>query len=71
MTTNAPTALPSTDGRARRRARGYPALIGLLAFLTINVIIRNGFDILVLVSLVILAAFSFGVVGALIHRPEE
>ncbi|MEJ7818466.1 MAG: hypothetical protein WKF49_07255 [Thermoleophilaceae bacterium] len=47
------------------------ALIGLLAFLTINVIIRDGFDILVLVSLVILATFSFGVVGALIHPPEE
>ncbi len=47
------------------------ALIGLLAFLTINVLIKDGFDILVLVSLVILAAFSFGVVGALINPPSE
>lgn len=50
---------------------GTLALIGLLAYLTINVIIRDGFDILVLVSLVILAAFSFGVVGALIQPPKE
>lgn len=50
---------------------GTLALIGLLAYLTIRVIIRDGFDILVLVSLVILAAFSFGVVGALIQPPKE
>ncbi len=47
------------------------ALIGLLAFLTINVLIRDGFDILVLASLVILAAFSFGIVGALMNPPPE
>jgi hypothetical protein len=50
---------------------GTLALIGLLAFLTINVTIRDGFSILVLVSLVILAVFSFGVVGALINPPDE
>jgi hypothetical protein len=47
------------------------ALIGLLAFLTLDVLIKDGFDILVLASLVILAAFSFGVVGALINPPSE
>jgi hypothetical protein len=47
------------------------ALIGLLAFLTLDVLIRKGFDILVLTSFVILAMFAFGVVGALIHPPEE
>jgi hypothetical protein len=47
------------------------ALIGLLAFLTISVTIRDGFSFLFLVSLVILALFSFGVVGALIHPPDE
>jgi hypothetical protein len=47
------------------------ALIGLLAFLTLDVLIRKGFDILILTSFVILAMFAFGVVGALIHPPEE
>lgn len=50
---------------------GTLALIGLLGFLTINVIIRDGFTILVFVSLAILAMFSFGVVGALLHPPGE
>jgi len=47
------------------------ALIALLGFLTLNVMIRDGFDILVATSLVILALFSFGVVGALLDPPEE
>jgi hypothetical protein len=47
------------------------ALIGLLAFLTLDVLIRKGFDILILTSFVILAMFAFGVVGALIQPPEE
>jgi hypothetical protein len=46
------------------------ALIGLLAFLTFDVLIRDGFDIIVLSSFVILAMFAFGVVGALINPPE-
>ena len=50
---------------------GTLALIALLAFLTINVLIRDGFTILIFVSLVILAVFSVGVVGALIEPPEE
>jgi hypothetical protein len=33
--------------------------------------IREGFDILVATSLLILALFGFGVVGALINPPEE
>jgi hypothetical protein len=58
--------------RGRRTALAATlALIGLLGFLTFDVLIRKGFDILILVSLVILATFSFGVVGALIHPPEE
>ena len=47
------------------------ALIALLGYLTLNVMIREGFDILVATSLVILAVFGFGVVGALINPPEE
>ena len=47
------------------------ALIALLGYLTLNVMFREGFDILVATSLLILAVFGFGVVGALIHPPEE
>ena len=41
------------------------ALIGLLAFLTLSVLVEEGFDVLVGVSLVILALLFFGVLGAL------
>ena len=47
------------------------ALIALLGYLTLDVMIREGFDILVATSLLILAMFSFGVVGALLNPPEE
>lgn len=47
------------------------ALIGLLAFLTIKVMVTEGIDVLVVVSLLILALFGFGVVGALTHPPGE
>jgi hypothetical protein len=47
------------------------ALIALLAFLTIDVIINHGIDILVVISLIILAMFGFGVVGALTNPPKE
>ena len=47
------------------------ALIGLLAFLTISVMIDDGFTPLVAVSLLILALLGFGVVGALTTPPKE
>jgi hypothetical protein len=47
------------------------ALIGLLAFLTISVMIDDGFTPLVAVSLVILGLLGFGVVGALTTPPRE
>ena len=47
------------------------ALIGLLAFLTISVVIDDGFTPLVAISLLILALLGFGVVGALTNRPKE
>ena len=47
------------------------ALIGLLAFLTISVIIENGVTPMVVVSLVILGLLGFGVVGALTTPPRE
>ena len=50
---------------------GSLVLICLLGFLTIRVAVTNGVDILVIVSLVILAMLGFGVVGALTSSPED
>ena len=50
---------------------GSLILICLLAFLTVTVAVRNGVDILVLVSIVVLALLGFGVVGALTSPPPE
>ena len=47
------------------------ALIGLLTFLTLDVLLREGVDILVLISLLILALFGFGVLGALTNPPDD
>jgi hypothetical protein len=47
------------------------AFIGLLAFLTFFAIAQRGFDVLVVLSLIVLAMFAFGIVGALRHPPEE
>jgi hypothetical protein len=46
-------------------------IMGLLAFLTASVAIREGFDILVLVSLIVLALLGFGVLGALTSTPPD
>ena len=45
--------------------------IGLLAALTIHALIQGGPDILTVLSLLVLAMFGFGVVGALRHPPDE
>ena len=50
---------------------GSLLLIFVLAGLTINVIVTTGVDILVIVSLVILAMFAFGVVGAILNPPDR
>ncbi|MDQ3607984.1 MAG: hypothetical protein M3459_03660 [Actinomycetota bacterium] len=47
------------------------ALIGLLAFLTIEVALRTGFSVLTAVSILVLAMFSFGIVGALTNPPDQ
>jgi hypothetical protein len=48
------------------------AMICLLAFLTISVAVREGIDVLVVLSLIILALLGFGVLGALAsRRPDE
>jgi hypothetical protein len=46
-------------------------LICLLGFLTLTVMFREGIDILVLVSLLILALLGFGVLGALTSPPPD
>jgi hypothetical protein len=46
------------------------AIVGL-AFLTIRAVANGGFDVLTVLSLLVLALFGFGIVGALLHSPEE
>jgi len=46
-------------------------LIGLLAFLTIRVAAEHGVDVLVVLSLIILALLGFGVLGALTTPPDD
>jgi hypothetical protein len=46
-------------------------LICLLAFLTVSVAVSHGVDVLVLVSLIVLALLGFGVLGALTSPPED
>jgi hypothetical protein len=41
------------------------ALIVFLAYLTVRVWIDDGFDVLVLISLILLGVLGFGVLGAL------
>jgi hypothetical protein len=47
------------------------AFIAVLAFLTLFVLFWTGPDVLVVLSLVILALFAFGVIGALATPPDE
>lgn len=47
------------------------AMIAVLGGLTISVVVRHGPDPLTLVSLLVLALFGFGIVGALREPPEE
>jgi hypothetical protein len=47
------------------------AFIGVLGFLTLFVLFWTGPDVLVVLSLVILALIGFGVLGALATPPDE
>ena len=47
------------------------AFIALLGGLTIAVAVEHGPDILTVASLLVLAMFAFGIVGALRHPPDE
>ena len=47
------------------------AMTGLLGVLTVVTLVRNGPDPLTLVSLLVLALFGFGILGALRHPPPD
>jgi hypothetical protein len=46
-------------------------LIGVLSLLTVAAMVQDGPDVLTVVSILILALFGFGVVGALSQPPDE
>ena len=50
---------------------GALGVIGLLAFLTVSVIVQHGVDVLSAISILILAVLGFGVLGALRQPPDE
>ena len=50
---------------------GSLVIICLLGFLTVAVLVEQGIDILVVVSLLVLALLGFGVLGALTSRPPD
>lgn len=45
--------------------------IGILASLTVAVVVLSGVSVLTLVSLLVLGLFAFGIVGALRTPPQE
>ncbi len=47
------------------------ALVALLGGLTIDVMLRSGIDVLVLMSLALVGFVGIGVIGALLNPPEE
>ena len=47
------------------------SIICLLAILTVSVAVREGIDILVVLSLIVLALLGFGVLGALSSSPPD
>jgi hypothetical protein len=57
---------------ARTLVLGFSlVIICLLAFLTIQVAVRDGLDILVVVSIVVLVLLGIGVLGALSTPPPD
>jgi hypothetical protein len=50
---------------------GTLAMVLLLGALTIDVMVRTGIDVLVLISLAIVGLVGFGVLGALFNPPQE
>jgi hypothetical protein len=50
---------------------GSLVIICLLAFLTISVAVERGIDVLVVLSVIILALLGFGILGALSTPPSD
>ena len=50
---------------------GSLAIICLLGFLTISYAVEHGIDVLVVLSVIILALLGFGVLGALTSPPPD
>jgi hypothetical protein len=50
---------------------GTLALVVALALLTVDVMIRDGIDVLVVLSFLIVGMVGFGVLGALFNPPEK
>ena len=50
---------------------GSLLIICLLGFLTVSVAAREGIDVLVVLSLIVLALLGFGVLGALTSAPPD
>jgi hypothetical protein len=50
---------------------GSLSIICLLGFLTVTVAVEEGIDVLVIVSLIVLALLAFGVLGALTSPPRD
>jgi hypothetical protein len=47
------------------------AFVILLGGMTISVTIEHGFDVLTVLSLLVLALIGFGVLGALLNQPPD
>lgn len=47
------------------------AFTALLLFLTFFVLFTSGLDVLVVISLLVLALFAFGILGALTNPPPD
>jgi hypothetical protein len=45
--------------------------IAALGYLTLSVAVQDGPDVLTVLSLLVLALFGFGIVGALRHPPDD
>jgi hypothetical protein len=50
---------------------GSLLIICLLGFLTVTVAVREGIDVLVVLSLILLALLAFGVLGALTSPTDD
>ena len=47
------------------------AFVVLLAALTVSVTVEHGFDIITLLSLLVLVLIGFGVLGAMLNQPPD